>query len=72
MEHAEAITRGCSLVAYAGLVPEEVVHVAAVLPSDLRQFWASSSQVERGRHKDANVESLAGLLGGALAEDGEM
>jgi len=69
-EHAEAITEAV-LGCLRQLVPEEVVHVAAVLPSDLRRFWASSSQIERGPPQ-RDVESLAGLLGGALADDGEM
>jgi len=80
-EDAEAITEGV-LGCLHQLVPDEVVHVAAVLPNDLRRLWASVDRQPppvrdtNGQGRPApqgpDVYSSAGYLGGALAEDGEI
>jgi uncharacterized protein (DUF2267 family) len=80
-EDAEAITEGV-LGCLRQLVPEEVVHVAAVLPNDLRRLWASvDGQPPPVRDPNGpgcpapqgpDADSSAGYLGGALAEDGEI
>ena len=80
-EDAEAITEAL-LGCLRQLVPEEVAHVAAVLPNDLRRFWASvdgqplSVRDTNGQGYPAppgrDADSSAGYLGGALVEDGEI
>jgi len=70
-EHAETITEAV-LGCLRQLVPEDVAHVATVLPSDLRQFWDSSSQSGRCPPRERDAKSFAGSLGAALAEDGEI